>query len=107
MQCDPNKFDKKTDSTENLQKIALDKGFNICDNPGSGNCMFYALSEQLQSVKGIQISETELRTNLVQFLGNSAKLVRHLSTDYFSCICSIKCAVYNCEKKNSENSSSD
>jgi len=80
MQCDPNKFNKETDSRENLKMIASDKGFSICDNPGSGNCMFYVLSEQLQSVKGIQISQTELRTNLVQFLGNSPKLVSHLST---------------------------
>ena len=98
MQCDPNKFNSKTDSRENLQKIASDKGFSICDNPGSGNCMFYALSEQLQSVKGIQISETELRTNLVQFLGNSPKLVSHLSTGCFRCVCCIKCAVYSREK---------
>ena len=98
MQCDPNKFNNKTDSTENLQKIASDKGFSTCDNPGSGNCMFYALSEQLQSVKGIQISETELRTNLVQFLENSPKLVSHSSTGCFSCICCNKCAFYNREK---------
>ena len=71
MQCDPN----KSGLSEDLQKIASDKGFSICDNPGSGNCMFYALSEQLQSVKGIQISETELRKKLVECLGNSPKLV--------------------------------
>ena len=75
MQCDPNKFHKKIDLSEDLQKIASAKGFSICDNPGSGNCMFHALSEQLQSVKGIQISETELRKKLVECLGNSPKLV--------------------------------
>ena len=98
MQCDPNKLNKKTDSAENLQKIASDKGFSICDNTGSGNCMFFALSEQLQSVKGIQISETELRTNMVQFLRDNPKLVSHSSKGCFSCACCIKCAVYNCEK---------
>ena len=76
MQSDP----KKTGLSEDLQKIVSDKGFSICDNPGSGNCMFHALSEQLQSVKGIQISETELRKNLVECLGNFPKLVSHWPT---------------------------
>ena len=75
MQCDPDKFHKQTSPSEDLQKIASDKGFSICDNPGSRNCMFHALSEQLQSVKGIQISETELRKKLVKCLGNSPELV--------------------------------
>jgi len=74
-QCDLSTFQKKTGLSEDLQTIASDKGFSICGNPGSGNCMFYALSEQLQSVKGIQISETELRKKLVEYLGNSPKLV--------------------------------
>lgn len=80
MESDPNKFNKKTDPAENLQKIAADKGFNICDNPKSGNCMFYALSEQLQSVNGIHISETELRKKIVQWLGDSPKLVSQCFT---------------------------
>ena len=85
MQCDPNKFHKKTSPSEDLQKIASDKGFSICDNPGSGNCMFHALSEQLQSVKGIQISETELREKLVECLGNSPELVSQSCTGGFRC----------------------
>jgi len=83
MQCDPNKL--KTGLSEDLQKIASDKGFSICDNPGSGNCMFHALSEQLQSVKGMQISETELRKKLVECLENSPKLVSQWSTGGFCC----------------------
>ena len=75
MQYDSNRFQKKTGLSEVLQEIASDKGFSICDNPGSGDCMFYALSEQLQSVKGIEISEKELRKKLVEWLGNSPKLV--------------------------------
>ena len=75
MQCDLSTFQTKTGLSEDLQTIASDKGFNICHNAGSGNCMFYALSDQLQSVKGIQISETELRKKLVECLGNSPKLV--------------------------------
>ena len=71
---------KKTGGlSQDLQKIATDKGFTICDNPASGNCMFYALSDQLQSLKGIQISETELRKKLVKFLRNSPKLVSQWS----------------------------
>ena len=83
MKCDPNKFHKKIGLSDDLQKIASDKGFSICDNPGSGNCMFYALSEQLQSVKGMQISETELRKKLVECLRNSPKLVSQWSTGGF------------------------
>jgi len=75
MQCDLSTFQTKTGLSKDLQTIASDKGFSICDNAGSGNCMFYALSEQLQSMKGIQISETELRKKLVECLGNSPKLV--------------------------------
>ena len=75
MESDSNEFNKKTDATEHLQKIASDKGFSICDNPGSGNCMFYALSEQLQIEKRIEISERELRKKLVECLGNSPNLV--------------------------------
>jgi len=83
MESDPNEFNKKTDGTENLHKIASDKGFSICDNPGSGNCMFHALSEQLQSVNGIEISETDLRKKLVEYLRNSPKLVSQWSTGGF------------------------
>ncbi len=72
---DPNKFNKKTDLSEDLQKIAADKGFIISDNPASGNCMFYALSEQLQTVKGIQISDQVLRKKLVEFLAKNHNLV--------------------------------
>ena len=75
MQCDQSKSNKKTDLSKDLQKIAADKGFVISDNPASGNCMFYALSEQLQSVRGIKISDRELRKKLVEFLAKYPKLV--------------------------------
>ena len=61
-----------------LRKTAADKGFVICDNPASGNCMFYALSEQLQRVKGINIPHKEIRKDLVQFLKTFPNLVRPL-----------------------------
>ena len=56
MQRDP----YKPGQSEDLQKIASDKGFTICDNPAAGNCMFHALTDQLQNVKGIRILETHL-----------------------------------------------
>ncbi len=79
MYCDSNKVNRETDLLEDLQKIAADKEFIISDNPASGNCMFYALSEQLQSVKGIQISEQELRKKLVEFLVKYPTLVSQWS----------------------------
>ena len=60
---------------ELLKKIASDKGFVISDNAGSGNCMFYALSEQLDLVKGIQISHKALRQRIVQNLTENPTLV--------------------------------
>ena len=65
----------KTNLSVELEKIASDKGFIISDNEGSGNCMFYALSEQLNLVKGIQISHAELRQRLVQYLKDNPTLV--------------------------------
>ena len=73
MQYDTDKINRKTNV--DLQKIASDKGFIICDNLASGNCMFYALSEQLKSVKGIDTSDRELRKDLVQFLRDSPNSV--------------------------------
>ncbi|XP_022804465.1 protein NLRC3-like isoform X1 [Stylophora pistillata] len=59
---------QQSDPSMDLQKTAADKGFLVCDNPASGDCMFYALSHQLQSTKGIEISHRQLRCDLVQFL---------------------------------------
>lgn len=59
----------------NLEKIASEKGFIISDNEGSGNCMFYALSEQLNLVKGIQISHAGLRQCIVQYLKKNPTMV--------------------------------
>lgn len=65
---------KESESKLDLQKTAADKGFVICDNLASGNCMFYALSDQLQRVKGINISHEEIRKELVRFLEKFPKL---------------------------------
>ena len=66
----------KTDLSDELKNIALNKGFIVSDNQGLGNCMFYALSEQLDLVKGIRISHEKLRQTIVQFLKDNPTLVR-------------------------------
>ena len=75
MQRHVSKVNSNTDQSAELEKIASDKGFVISDNEGSGNCMFYALSEQLNLVKGIKITHTELRQSIVQYLRKNPKLV--------------------------------
>ena len=80
MQRDVSKVSNNTDLLAELEKIVSDKGFVISDNEGSGNCMFYALSEQLNLVKGIKISHGELRQSIVQYLRKNPKLV---SLDFF------------------------
>ena len=74
MQCDVSKVSSNTDLLAELEKIASDKGFVISDNEGSGNCLFHALSEQLNLVKGIKISHGELRRSIVQYLRKNPKL---------------------------------
>ena len=75
LQCDAEQVGKKTNLPSDLRAIAANKGFLVSENQASGNCLFHALSEQLQSVKGIQISHKELRKTLVQFLDENPNLV--------------------------------
>ena len=75
MQLDASEVKSKTDLLLGLRNIVSDAGFRISDNEGSGNCMFYALSEQLEIVKGIKIPHGELRQTLVQYLRSKPKLV--------------------------------
>ena len=75
MQLDASKVESRADLSLELRNIASDRGFRISDNKGLGNCMFYALSEQLEIVKGIKILHGELRQTLVQYLRNNPKLV--------------------------------
>ena len=65
----------KTKLSQALKRTALEKGFAISDNQGGGNCMFFALSEQLDLIKGIKISHDELRRTIVQHLRENPKLV--------------------------------
>ena len=75
IQLDASKVKSRTDLSLGLRNIASDRGFRISDNEGLGNCMFFALSEQLEIVKGIKIPHGELRQNLVQYLRSNPKLV--------------------------------
>ena len=75
LQCDAEQVGKKTNLPSDLRAIAANKGFLVSENQASGNCLFHALSEQLQSVRGIQISHKELRKTLVQFLDENPNLV--------------------------------
>lgn len=69
------KTTSKTNFSEALKKIASSQGFSISDNQGSGNCMFYALSEQLAAMKGIHLSHKDLRQRIVQYLEMNPRLV--------------------------------
>ena len=69
------KISSNTDPLSDLKKIALEKGYRISDNPGSGNCMFYALSEQLEIVRRVKIHHLQLRHSLVQYLREHPKQV--------------------------------
>ncbi|XP_022797029.1 glutamic acid-rich protein-like [Stylophora pistillata] len=75
MQLDASKVNDKTDLKNELKKISSDKGFRIVDNDGSGNCMFYALSDQLEIAMRIKIKHDELRQMLVQYLRKNPELV--------------------------------
>ena len=69
------KISSNTDRLSDLKKIASEKGYRISDNEGSGNCMFYALSEQLETVKRVKMYHFELRRSLVQYLREHPKNV--------------------------------
>ena len=75
MQHNVSKVSSSTDLLAELERIASDKGFVISDNEGSGNCMFHALSQQLNLIKGIKMSHGELRQSIVQYLRKNPKLV--------------------------------
>ena len=76
----------KTQLSLNLERIALEKGFVISDNQGDGNCMFFALSEQLDRIKGIKITHEELRRIVGQYLKDNPRLV----SVFFKCLKAVK-----------------
>ena len=59
----------------NLKRSAQEKGFVISDNQGESNCMFFALSEQLDVVKGMRMSHEEIRETVVHYLMDHPTLV--------------------------------
>ena len=83
----------KTELSQALKRTALEKGFAVSDNQGEGNCMFFALSEQLDLIKGIKISHDELRRTIVQHLRENPKQVSaffffyYLKSGHFCSIC--------------------
>ena len=88
LRCDADQVRNKTILPSNLRTVAAKKGFLVSDNQASGNCLFYALSEQLKSVEGIQNSHKELRSTLVQFLRENANLVRQWCSPLIVCLTS-------------------
>ena len=63
------------DTTDALCQAVSDMGLIVSDNDGKGNCLFHALSEQLETVKKIKISHDELRKTLVQYLKKNPETV--------------------------------
>ena len=45
----------------NLKKVASERGFEIFDNQVEGNCMFFAISEQLELIQGVRLSHKKQR----------------------------------------------
>ena len=67
--------------SSNMERIAVKRGFKVSDKYSrSGDCMFYALSAQLERVKKIRITHDEVRKTLVQFLKENPNLVSYSST---------------------------
>ena len=65
----------RTELSLNLKRTAQEKGFVISDNQGEGNCMFFALSEQLDVVKGIRMSHEKIRHTVIHYLMDHPTLV--------------------------------
>ena len=55
---------------EKLKQIALDKGFEVIDTPRDGDCMYHALSHQLNLImRGISsVSYKELRGTIADYV---------------------------------------
>ena len=65
----------KIDALVQLKKTALNKGFEIVDNDGKGNCMFLALADQLRLMQRKEYSHRELRKLIVKNLRENPKSV--------------------------------
>lgn len=60
--------------TEELSGAVSDMGLFVHDNEGRGNCLFHALSQQLEFVKKISVGPDELRKTLVNYLEEHPKM---------------------------------
>ena len=54
------------------EKVASERGFEIPDNQGEGNCMFLAISEQLELIQGVRVSH---KKKVVRYLKENPTLV--------------------------------
>ena len=79
IQLDARRETSQTQLSLNLKRIALEKGFVISDDQGEGNCMFFALSEQLDVLKGMRISHEEIRQTVVHYLMDYPTLVSKIT----------------------------
>ena len=75
IQLDARRETSQTELSLNLKRTAQEKGLVISDNQVEGNCMFFALSEQLGVVKGMRMSHEEIRQTVVGFLRDNPTLV--------------------------------
>ena len=67
-----------------LKNVASERGFVISDNQGGGNCMFFAISEQLELIQGVKLSHKKLRKKVVRYLKENPILVSgYLAPDSF------------------------
>ena len=75
IQLDARRETSQTELSLNLKRTAQEKGFVISDNQGEGNCMFFALSEQLAAVSEMRMSQEEIRQAVVHYLMEHSTLV--------------------------------
>ena len=66
IKLDSRRETSKSELSRNLKRTAQENGFVISNNQGEGNCMFFALSEQLDVVKGMRISSCSERAKNMQ-----------------------------------------
>ena len=75
IQLDARSETSQTELSLNLKRTAQERGFVISDNKGEGNCVFFALSEQLDVVKGMRMSHEKIRQTVVHYLMDHPTLV--------------------------------
>ena len=85
-----------SDPSLDLKNVASERGFVVSDNQGGGNCMFFAISEQLELIQGVKLSHKKLRKKVVRYLKENPILVSgYLAPDSF--LSAIR-RFFNCDK---------